>query len=238
LTLFFLYTRSLLPSYSSYDAVLERTNAREIDASVVGCSPDLVVCDASFIPLHKVCLCVYMFTCVCVCVCVCVCLRICLSFIHLVYYSVKRDLLQCQKRPITVSADMSVFHPSCLSLSLPMHAHTNSLAREDATALLSVSLSLSLSLCLSVCVCHAHACLNARMHVRTHALTGAPGKSVSMPHTRSPLTLFCLYTRSLLTLFFLYTRSLLTLFFLYTRSLLTLFFLYTRSLLTLFFPLY
>jgi len=57
-------------STSSADAVLERTNAREIDETVIRSSPDLVVCDASFIPLHKVCLCVYT-RCVCVYLVVC-----------------------------------------------------------------------------------------------------------------------------------------------------------------------
>lgn len=35
-------------------AVLERTNARQINQTVIPSAPNLVVCDASFIPLHKV----------------------------------------------------------------------------------------------------------------------------------------------------------------------------------------
>ena len=34
--------------------VLERTNARHLNASLVPTPPNLIVCDASFIPLHKV----------------------------------------------------------------------------------------------------------------------------------------------------------------------------------------
>ena len=34
--------------------VMERTNARHINQTSVSTQPNLVVCDASFIPLHKV----------------------------------------------------------------------------------------------------------------------------------------------------------------------------------------
>jgi hypothetical protein len=117
-------------STSSADAVLERTNAREIDETVIRSSPDLVVCDASFIPLHKVCLCVYMYIYLYLYLCVCVCVSICLAIHPSIYLSVY------------------------LSTRTPTRMHEKMRKRA-----------------------------RARVSKCTHALTGAPGKSVAMPHT-------------------------------------------------------
>ena len=105
-------------------------------------------------PLFHFTRCVCVCTClhVCVCVCVCVCVSADMSVFH------PSCLLQCQKRPITVSKETyySVCGYVCLSSILSISLSTYARAHELASTRRCESASLSLSLSVSLCVCVTH----------------------------------------------------------------------------------